>query len=88
MDSISKKTYRRFLLASQGLWPGRRYQGLTGAEAALRQMQALQLDPLTMVARSQDIAMYGRVLNYKPDLLYKMAYEQRKAFDYGGWLMM
>ena len=88
MDSISKKTYRRFLLASQGLWPGRRYQGLTGTEAALRQMQALQLDPLVMVARSQDIAMYGRVLNYKPDLLYKMAYEKRKAFDYGGWLMM
>lgn len=88
MDSISKQTYRRFLLASQGLWPGRRYQGLTGTEAALRQMQALQLDPLVMVARSQDIAMYGRVLDYKPDLLYKMAYEKRKAFDYGGWLMM
>lgn len=88
MDSISKKTYRRFLLASQGLWPGRRYQGLTGTEAVLRQMQALQLDPLVMVARSQDIAMYGRVLDYKPDLLYKMAYEKRKAFDYGGWLMM
>lgn len=88
MDSISRLTYRRFLLASQGLWPGRRYRGLTGAEAALRQMQALQLDPLVMVARSQDIAMYGRVLDYKPDLLYKMAYEKRKAFDYGGLLMM
>lgn len=88
MDSISKKTYRRFLLGSQGLWPGRRYSGLSGTEAALRQMQALQLDPLVMVARSQDIAMYGRVLDYKPDLLYKMAYEKRKAFDYGGWLMM
>jgi hypothetical protein len=88
MDSISKQTYRRFLLASQGLWPGRRYRGLTGTETALRQMQALQLDPLVMVARSQDIAMYGRVLDYKPDLLYKMAYEKRQAFDYGGWLMM
>lgn len=88
MDSISKQTYRRFLLASQGLWPGRRFSGLTGTEAALRQMEALQLDPLVMVARSQDIAMYGRVLGYKPDLLYKMAYEKRKAFDYGGWLMM
>jgi uncharacterized protein YcaQ len=88
MDSISKQTYRRFLLASQGLWPGRRFKGLTGAESALNQMQALQLDPLVMVARSQDIAMYGRVLDYKPDLLYKMAYEKRKAFDYGGWLMM
>ena len=88
MDSISKQTYRRFLLGSQGLWPGRRFSGLSGTEAALRQMQALQLDPLVMVARSQDIAMYGRVLDYKPDLLYKMAYEKRKAFDYGGWLMM
>ena len=88
MDSISKQTYRRFLLGSQGLWPGRRYLGLSGTESALRQMQALQLDPLVMVARSQDIAMYGRVLDYKPDLLYKMAYEKRKAFDYGGWLMM
>ncbi|MEK6753100.1 MAG: crosslink repair DNA glycosylase YcaQ family protein [Chloroflexota bacterium] len=88
IDSISKQTYRRFLLASQALWPGRRFEGPLGAESALRQMQALQLDPLVMVARSQDIAMYGRVLNYKPDHLYKMAYEKRKAFDYGGWLMM
>ncbi|NWF63028.1 MAG: winged helix-turn-helix domain-containing protein [Chloroflexi bacterium] len=88
MDTISKQTYRRFLLASQGLWPGRRFSGLSGTESALRQMQALQLDPLVMVARSQDIAMYGRVLDYKPDLLYKMAYDKRKAFDYGGWLMM
>jgi hypothetical protein len=88
MDTISRQTHRRYLLGSQGLWPGRRYRGLTGAESALNQMQALQLDPLVMVARSQDIAMYGRVLDYKPDLLYKMAYEKRKAFDYGGWLMM
>lgn len=88
MDSISKQTYRRFLLGSQGLWPGRRFSSLSGTESALRQMQALQLDPLVMVARSQDIAMYGRVLDYKPDLLYKMAYEKRKAFDYGGWLAM
>lgn len=88
MDTISKKTYRRFLLASQGLWPGRRFKGLSGTESALQQMEALQLDPLVMVARSQDIAMHGRVLDYKPDLLYKMAYEKRKAFDYGGALFM
>jgi len=88
MDTISKLTYRCFLLGQQGLWPGRRFKGLVGTESALRQMEALQLDPLTMVARSQDIAMYGRVLNYKPEHLYKMAYQQRKAFDYGGWLMM
>ncbi|MEW6405344.1 MAG: crosslink repair DNA glycosylase YcaQ family protein [Chloroflexota bacterium] len=88
MDSISKLTYRRFLLGKQGLWPGRRFKGTRGVEAALCQMDLLQLDPLNIVARSQDIAMYGRVLDYKPEYLYKMAYEQRKAFDYGGWLCM
>jgi len=88
MDTISKQTFRRFILGQQGLWPGRRFKNMIGAESALRQMEALQLDPLNMVARSQDIAMYGRVLNYKPGHLYKMAYQQRKAFDYGGWLMM
>ena len=51
-------------------------------------MEGLQLDPLCMVARSQDIAMYGRVLEYRPAHLYKMAYQRRKAFDYGGWLFM
>lgn len=88
METISKLTYRKFLLGSQGLWPGRRYKNVGGVETALRQMEALQLDPLTMVARSQDIAMYGRVINYKPEMLYQMAYEKRAAFDYGGWLAM
>lgn len=88
MTTISKQTYRRFLLGSQGLWPGPRFKGPHGAESALKAMQVLQLDPLTMVARSQDIAMYGRVLDYKPAHLYKMAYEKRKAFDYGAWLAM
>jgi hypothetical protein len=88
MNSISKQTYRRFLLGSQGLWPGPRFKGSSGVESALNTMHALQLDPLTMVARSQDIAMYGRVLDYKPSHLYKMAYEKRGAFDYGAWLAM
>jgi uncharacterized protein YcaQ len=88
LNSISRLTYRRFLLASQGLWPGPRFKGPLGAESALHAMQVLQLDPLTMVARSQDIAMYGRILDYKPAHLYKMAYEKRKAFDYGAWLAM
>ncbi len=88
MNTISKQTFRRFLLASQALWPGPRFEGIRGAESALNTMHALQLDPLTMVARSQDIAMYGRVLDYKPAHLHTLAYEQRKAFDYGAWLAM
>ena len=88
MDSISHITFRRFLLGQHGLWPGRRFEGLGGTTLAINQMQALQLDPLNIVARSQEIALYGRVLNFNLAHLYQAAYEQRNFFDYGGTLFL
>jgi uncharacterized protein YcaQ len=41
-----------------------------------------------VIARSQDIVLHSRVLDYKPEYLYKVAYDERKFFDYGGWLAM
>jgi hypothetical protein len=43
MDTISKLTFRGFLLGQQGLWPGRRFKGLSGVESALHQMEVLSL---------------------------------------------
>lgn len=86
--SITKTTHRRFILGKQGLWPGRRFSGREGVTAALHQMGALQLDPLNVVARSQDIALWGRVLDYRPEYLYQAAYDERRFFDYGGSLFM
>jgi uncharacterized protein YcaQ len=88
ITSISKTTFRRFILGQQGLWPGRRFKGLRGTHAAIHQMQAVQLDPLNIAARSQEIALAGRVLNFKIEHLYQAAYQQRGFFDYGGWLFM
>jgi uncharacterized protein YcaQ len=88
MDTISRITFRRFLLGQHGLWPGRRFKGLGGTTQAINQMQGLQLDPLNIVARSQEIALYGRVLDFKLEHLYQAAYEKRGFFDYGGWLFM
>ncbi|MEW5869619.1 MAG: crosslink repair DNA glycosylase YcaQ family protein [Chloroflexota bacterium] len=85
---ISKVTARRFILGRQGLWPGRRWAGLEGSAQALHNMQALQLDPLNVVARSQDIALYGRVLDYRPEYLDQVAYQQRQFFDYGASLFI
>jgi uncharacterized protein YcaQ len=48
----------------------------------------VQLDPLNVIARSQDIVLHSRVLDYKPEYLHQAAYEDRKFFDYGGWLAM
>jgi uncharacterized protein YcaQ len=88
MISISKQTARRFVLGRQGLWPGRRWRGKEGVAQAIRACEAVQLDPLNVIARSQDIVLHSRVLDYKPEYLQEAAYKNREFFDYGGWLAM
>ena len=86
--TISRQTARRFVLGKQGLWPGRRWRGKRGTATAIRICEAIQLDPLNVIARSHDIVLHSRVLDYKPEYLYQVAYKDREAFDYGGWLAM
>ncbi len=86
MLTIDIDTARRFILGKQGLWPGRRWRGLEGTEQAMRAMEYLQLDPLQIIARSQDITLHSRVLDYTPGMWEDVAYRQRKFFDWGGWL--
>ena len=86
MLTIDLETARRFILGKQGLWPGRRWRGVKGTQQAMRAMEYLQLDPLQIIARSQDITLHSRVLDYTPDMWQDVTYRQRKFFDWGGWL--
>lgn len=86
--TLSKQTARRFVLGRQGLWPGRRWSGEAGVGLALTAIEAVQLDPLTVVARSHDIALWGRVENYTPAHFDHTIYEQRQGFDYGRCLFI
>ncbi|MFN8483561.1 MAG: crosslink repair DNA glycosylase YcaQ family protein [Anaerolineae bacterium] len=86
MLTIDIQTARRFILGKQGLWPGRRWRGVEGTEQAMRAMEYLQLDPLQIIARSQDIKLHSRVLDYAPGLWEDVTYQQRRFFDWGGWL--
>jgi uncharacterized protein len=86
MLTIDLETARRFILGRQGLWPGRRWRGIKGTEQAMRTMEYLQLDPLQIIARSHDITLHSRVLDYTPDMWETVTYKQRKFFDWGGWL--
>jgi uncharacterized protein YcaQ len=86
MLTITIETARRFILGKQGLWPGRRWRGNEGTQQAMRAMEYLQLDPLQIIARSQDIQLHSRVLDYLPGLWEGLAYQQRKFFDWGNWL--
>lgn len=86
MLTIDIETARRFILGKQGLWPGRRWRGVEGTEAAMREIEYLQLDPLQIIARSHDITLHSRVLDYRPGLWEEPTYQGRKFFDWGGWL--
>jgi uncharacterized protein YcaQ len=52
----------------------------------MRAIEYLQLDPLQIIARSQDITLHSRVLDYTPGMWEDLTYQQRKFFDWGGWL--
>ena len=86
MLTIDINTAHRFILGKQGLWPGRRWRGSQGTEQAMQVMEYLQLDPLQIIARSHDITLHSRVLAYTPGMWEEVAYQQRKFFDWGGWL--
>jgi uncharacterized protein YcaQ len=83
---LSREVARRFLLGRQGLWPGRRWQGLAGTEKAMRALGDLQLDPLRAVVRLQDLALASRVIDYREDDWARLTHERRKFFEWGGWL--
>src|SRR6185312_8242479 len=85
---ISQRTARRFVLGKQGLWPGRRWEGLAGTREAMRAAEYVQLDPLAILARSHDLVLHSRVSGYEPAFFNSLAYEQHEFFEWGGWLAM
>ncbi|MDQ4076074.1 MAG: winged helix DNA-binding domain-containing protein [Chloroflexota bacterium] len=86
--SISESVRRQFILAKQGLWPGRRWNGKEGTAEALRAVEAVQIDPVSVLVPSHDIALWGRVTHYQPEYLDSLLYVERRFFDYGGALFI
>lgn len=85
---ISHQIQRQFILGRQGLWPGRRWSGLDGTDQALRDVEAVQIDPVSVVTQSHDLVLWGRVLDYEPDHLHSLLHQKRHFFDYGGALFI
>ncbi len=52
----------------------------------MRAMEHLQLDPLGIMARAQDLMLHSRVIDYQVDDWARLTYEKRRFFDWGGWL--
>lgn len=60
LDPIAPQVLTRYVLGKQGLWPGIRWTRREGAAAALRAAESVQIDPVSVVAPSQDIVLWGR----------------------------
>lgn len=84
IPTISSLTARRYILGQQGLWPGRRWIGQSGVAQALKEIEAIQIDPLNVVGRSHDIVLHSRVLDYQPPQFENVLYIDRLGFDWGG----
>lgn len=88
IDAITAIARRRYILGKQGLWPGRRWADKAGAAVALQAIEAVQMDPVSVVARSHDLALWGRVHGYQTDHLDALLYKERSCFEYGGGLFI
>jgi uncharacterized protein YcaQ len=88
MLQVDASLARRYILGLQGLWPGRRWRGLRGAAKALIACELVQMDPLNVIARSHDLVLHSRVLDYTPVHLDRLLYERREFFDAGGNLQI
>jgi uncharacterized protein YcaQ len=86
--TMSSLTARRYILGKQGLWPGRRWIGQAGVAQALKEIEAIQIDPLNVVGRSHDIALHSRVIDYQPQQFENVLYTDRLGFDWGGALFV
>ncbi|MCI4321300.1 MAG: winged helix DNA-binding domain-containing protein [Thermoplasmata archaeon] len=81
---VSKITERRMVLGLQGLWPGRRWRGREGVRSALVETRRIQVDPLDVVGRNQDLVLASRVAGYRAGDLEALLYGERIAFEHGG----
>jgi uncharacterized protein len=84
--TITPQTRRRFIMGLQGLYPGRRWRGKAGIATAIETIGGLQIDPLNVIARSHEIALWGRVADFQLGDLEQICYQDRRFFDYGGGL--
>ncbi len=88
MRNLDIFTARKVVLGSQGLWPTRRYSGISGLPHAIREMRSVQVDPINVIGRSHDLALFARVDNYCSSDLDQLLYTNRSLIEYGRILMI
>ena len=77
---ISKEVARRFLVSRQGFLQKKR--GKDGTLEAIRRLECIQIDPISVVHRNQHLVLHNRIVDYKPSYLEQLLYKDRLLFEY------
>ena len=81
---LSKTQARTFLLQAQHLVGPRMLRGQRGVLKVLKDLRAVQVDPIDVAGVNHDLVLRARVAGYTHDYLDAILYEKRQAFEY--WL--
>jgi len=76
---VSKEAARRFLILRQSFLG---YKGKTGTLEAVRKLQCVQRDPISVVHRNQHLVLHSRVVDYRPSYVEELLYRDRLLFEY------
>lgn len=86
--TVSRKAARRFLLRRSGLGraPGEpgRWPSPVDTAAAVRSLEYVQVDPMSVLARSADLVLGARVSGYRPEVLDGLLYRERALVEVVG----
>ncbi len=82
MVTLTKQQARQFMLRKHGLLGEYRFQGKEGILEYIRQIGAIQFDPIDVCGRNADLVLQSRIQGYTKQMLAELLYEDRKLIDY------
>ncbi len=83
--TVSRRAARRFLVRRSGLGRGaaemRRWPVPGDTLAAVKALEYVQVDPMSVLSRSQDLVLGARVGGYRPEVLDDLLYGRRSLVE-------
>jgi hypothetical protein len=76
---ISKDAARCFLISRQSFL---QKSGKCGTLEAIKQLECIQMDPISVIHPNQHLVLHNRVADYKPYYLEELLYKDRLVFEY------
>jgi uncharacterized protein YcaQ len=76
---ISKETAKRFLILRQGFL---QKKGKRGSLDAIKQLECIQIDPISVVHPNQHLVLHNRVADYRVSHLEELLYKDKLVFEY------